>query len=311
MIGTITLSIELELGWGMHDKGEYGHLSQDRTAETQALNRLLDLADSYDLPITFDVVGHLLHSSCSGHHSGPHPAGWWAEDPGSNSVEAPLFYAPDLIAEIRERPVGHEITTHTYSHLLADEATMGQLDDELSKVSEVHSEHGISAPTTIVMPRHQTPSYTTLSNHGIKTIRTTIEGYTPSFSNLASKLWWLLMRTHPVSDLQTQDSLLETRVTPHPSLTAGSLPAGQLSPHPVFSTIPSTIRQRLHQEYLNGAIELAKNEGKHIHLWTHLYNFSNNSQWDVMKPALARIGQLYNNGEISVQPMRKLSEMVE
>jgi hypothetical protein len=311
MPGIITLSIELELGWGMHDKGEYGHLSRDRTAETRALNRLLDLADSYSLPITFDVVGHLLHSSCSGHHSDPYPTGWWSEDPGSNTMEAPLFYAPDLIAEIRERPVSHEITTHTYSHLLADEATTAQLDDDLSKVSKVHSKHGISAPTTIVMPRHQSPSYSILFNNGIDTIRTTIWEYTPSFSNPVSKLWWLLTRDHPVSDLQMRDDLLETTVTPHPSLTAVSLPAGQSSPHPVFSTIPNPIRQRLHQEYLNSAIGLAENKGSHVHLWTHLYNFSNDMQWNAIKPALTRIGQLYNNGEISVQPMRKLSEVVE
>lgn len=311
MSGLITLSIELELGWGMHDQGEYGHLSHDRTAETQALNRLLDLVDRYDIPITFDIVGHLLHSSCSGQHSDLYQPGWWSEDPGSNSMEDPLFYAPDLAAEIRERPVNHEITTHTYSHLLANEATTDQLDDELSKVSEVHLKHGISTPTTIVMPRHQSPSYTTLSSHGINTIRTTVKGYTPSFSNPVSKLWWLLTRDHPVSDLQIRDNLLETRVTPHPSLTATSLPEGQSSPHPALSIIPTSIRQRLHQEYLNNAIGLAENEGKHVHLWTHLYNFSNDVQWDTMKPALARIGQLYNDGEVSVQPMRKLSEMVE
>jgi len=311
MSGIITLSIELELGWGMHDKEEYGHLSRNRTTETHALNRLLDLADSYSLPITFDVVGHLLHSSCSGQHSGPHSIGWWSEDPGSTTVEDPLFYAPDLIAEIRERPVNHEITTHTYSHLLANEATTEQLDDELSKVSKAHSKHGLSAPTTIVMPRHQSPNYSTLSDNEIDTIRTTIEEYTPSFSNPVSKLWWLLTRDHPVSNSQMRDGLLETTVTPHPSLTAVSLPAGQSSPHPVFSAIPYPIRQRLHEEYLNNAIGLAENEGSHIHLWTHLYNFSNDLQWSAIKPALSRIGQLYSNGEISVQPMRELSEVVE
>ena len=158
MNGVVTLSIELELGWGMHDWAEYGHLSSDRSAETEALHRLLDLADRLDLPITFDIVGHLLHDSCSGSHPGFHPESWWDEDPGTCNDSDPLFYAPDLIREIRNRETDHELATHTYSHLLADEATAEELDDELATVNELHADVGLSAPTSIVMPRHQQPT---------------------------------------------------------------------------------------------------------------------------------------------------------
>ncbi|RLM56895.1 polysaccharide deacetylase family protein, partial [Halorubrum sp. Atlit-26R] len=142
MTGIVTLSIELELGWGMHDKAEYSHLSTDRAAETKALHRILDSADRHDLPITFDVVGHLFHESCTGSHAGPYPEDYWSEDPGTDEETDPHFYAPDLVREIQSRKTDHEITTHTYSHLLADNASAEQLHSELSRVKQIHSDFG-------------------------------------------------------------------------------------------------------------------------------------------------------------------------
>jgi peptidoglycan/xylan/chitin deacetylase (PgdA/CDA1 family) len=307
MTGVVTLSIELELGWGMHDRAKYDHLSSGRTAETQALYRLLDLADNYDIPITFGIVGHLLHDSCTGYHSGPHSSGWWSEDPGSNSDRDPLFYAPDLVSEIQDRRVNHELATHTYSHLLANEASADHLDDELSKVAETYSEFGLPSPVSIVMPRHQRPDYSVLADHGIETIRRPIEGYSQSFTNPVSKVWWLLTRDHPQSTIETRDELRETTVTPHPSLTSITLPAGQSAPHPVFSVIPRRIRQSLHRRYLVNAIDRAATEGSHVHLWTHIYNMANNDQWPLIKDELSHLAKRRNEGHILIKRMDELN----
>lgn len=58
MAGVITLSIELELGWGMHDIGEFDHLSEDRSAESETVRRLLDVCE--DLSI-LDLAPTFLH----------------------------------------------------------------------------------------------------------------------------------------------------------------------------------------------------------------------------------------------------------
>ncbi|MDL0131632.1 polysaccharide deacetylase family protein [Halobacterium salinarum] len=307
MGGVVTLSIELELGWGMHDKAEYGHLSEDRTAETKALRRILDLADHHDLPITFDVVGHLLHESCTGSHTGPYPEDYWSEDPGTDRETSPHFYAPDMVRKIRKRPTDHEFATHTYSHLLADEASSAQLDNELSKVQQVYSDFGIQKPTSIVMPRHQDPDYSVLIDHGITTIRQTIPDYEPSISNPVSKLWWLLSRKHPSSSIFTEQNLVETTVTPHPSLTAVYLPSGRSQPHPVFAAIPRKVRQSLHQRYLINAIDRAV-AGAHIHLWTHVYNLANDAQWVPIQKALSYLAQKYKNGDVEIKRMTELKQ---
>ena len=278
-------------------------------AETEALHCLLDLADRLDLPITFDIIGHLIHDSCSGSHPGPHPELWWNEDPGTYNDSDPLFYAPDLIREIRNRETDHEFATHTYSHLLADEATAEELDDELATVNELHADVGLPAPTSIVMPRHQQPDYSILVNHGIETIRRPMEDYGSSESNPVSTFWWLLTRDHPASTLKRQKGILETTVTPHPSLTATSLPAGQSRPHSVFAAVPKYVRKRLHNQYLLDAVDIAKEENRHIHLWSHLYNFANDLQWNTMKPGLNHIGNLQSNNKIDVVPMRNLLDL--
>ncbi|MFD1571292.1 polysaccharide deacetylase family protein [Halorubrum laminariae] len=308
MPGVVTLSVELELGWGMHDKQEYGHLSNDRSAETVALERLLSLADRYNIPITFDIVGHLLEDSCPGHHTGPFRDGWWTEDPGTDVESHPQFYAPDLVKEIQNREVDHEIATHTYSHHLAEVAPDEELAEELSKATAIHREFGLPSPKSIVMPRHQRPNYYVIKDNNIKTIRKPFEEYEPRFSNPVTKLWWLLTRNHPVSKVHRRKGLIETTVTPHPSLTAVSLPNGRSPPHPIFRTIPSRIRRRLHRQYLIKAMDQAIESNKHVHLWTHVYNFANDDQWEPMSAGLGHLGSLHDENQVLIKRMQELRE---
>jgi hypothetical protein len=307
MTGIVTLSIELELGWGMHDRAEYGHLSSDRSDETEALHHLLYIADRLDLPITFDIVGHLFHDSCTGSHPGPHPESWWTEDPGTDIDSDPLFYAPDLVREIRNRETEHELATHTYSHLLTDEATSEELDEELATVYDLHADAGLPAPISIVMPRHQEPDYSILADHGIETIRRPMEGYGRSDSNQISTFLWLLTRDHPPSTLERRNGILETTATPHPSLTAASLPAGQSRPHPLFSIIPRRIRQALHRRYLIDTVNRAAVENSHVHLWTHVYNMADGGQWEPISEGLEYLAERRDEGEILIKRMDELS----
>ena len=70
----VTISVEVELAWGLHDLSPEHRddiLSDNRRAESRALNRVLGIAAETETPLTFDVVGHLLHEDCSGTHEGP------------------------------------------------------------------------------------------------------------------------------------------------------------------------------------------------------------------------------------------------
>jgi len=42
---------------------------------------------------------------------------WYIHDPCTNHKENPSWYAPDVIQSILENPVGHDIGTHSFSHI--------------------------------------------------------------------------------------------------------------------------------------------------------------------------------------------------
>lgn len=91
MLGTVTISLEIELAWGVirsHPEKVDERFSADRRRETETLDRLLTLCDDLDIPVNFDVVGHLLLDSCSGRHDGPHPAQVFFRTP---TVEEPTL----------------------------------------------------------------------------------------------------------------------------------------------------------------------------------------------------------------------------
>lgn len=310
MPGIVTLSIELELGWGRHDQGFFSHLSPDRTAEDRVLTRLLEVCDAVDVPITFDVVGHLLHEDCPGSHSGAYPNGWWHHDPGTTADAAPLFYAPDMIREIRKRDVDHEICTHTYSHVLADEVPGSLLELELDRACQLHADHGLPRPESIVMPRHRDVDYDLLARHGFRTIRRPIADYGSPDGSLLSTVWWTFAREHPPCKIRKRDGIVETTCTGHPSLTATALPAGREPPPRHYRLLPRRAREALHRRYLRGAIDRASIDGEHVHLWTHLYNLSSPSQWRTVKPALERLAQVRDRGEVRIMPMRDLPGVV-
>ena len=307
MTGTVTLSMEIELGWGTHDKEDYGYFSPDASAESDMLAKLLDQCDSYEIPISFDVVAHLLHDSCCGEHTGPYPEGWWSEDPGTDPVQDPLFYAPDLVGMVRDAEVDHEICTHTYSHILTDQVSSEVIERELEKVSEAHKEFGIDQPHSIVFPRHQTPPLEVLDGHGIDVVRRPVEDY-DSPSGIVRKFFWALRRTHPVTGIETSDGVTETLCTPHPSLSTGLLPTGQKKAHPLLRLIPTSFRQNVQERYIRSAVDNAAEADGYVHLWSHLFNISNDAQQRPLMEGLRYISERRDGGDITVKTMSELSE---
>lgn len=282
MVGEVTISVEVELGWGYHDietDDRYTKLSHRRERETETLERFLDLLDKYRIPVSFDVVGHLFLHDCAGHHDGIYPDNWFFEDPGTKSSHNPLFYAPDLIDIIDAADTDHEICTHTFSHVLCDEVSDRTIKTELTKVQQLHQERLGEETVSLVTPRHRDVSLEAISDCGIEIMRVPTENLP---DGRLSRLYWYLFGSHPVRDLSQKQGITQTYTSPAMSLTAYHLPTGQTSPHPIFRVVPEAIRRRLHQRYLTNALERACEQDSNIHLWTHLHDMVNESQWPAM-----------------------------
>lgn len=300
--------MEIELGWGYHDidsSDRYRKLSKHREEETEALYRFLELLDEYNIPVSFDVVGHLFLDTCPGHHRGNYPEGWFWEDPGTNLEQDPLFYAPDLLNAISEAETDHEICTHTFSHVLCDEINEETLRDELELVQRLHREAYDKETVSLVTPRHRDVSRSVLKDCGIDILRVPTDDLP---EGRLSRLYWYLFGDHPVEDLKVEQGITETYTSPAMSLTAYHLPTGQTQPHPVFRAIPKWFRRKLHERYLMRGLDRACEQDSNIHLWTHLHDIANESQWPAITSFLEELDEKISDREARSATMKDLSQ---
>lgn len=307
MDGAITISMEIELGWGVHDLPGSSHLSEDGAAERAYLERLLDHCDDIDLPITFNVVGHLLETECDGRHDGPHPEGWFDNDPGTDAATDPLFYAPEVGPNIEARPTDHELCSHTYSHVPCGEVTPETATWELETAQAQLETLTGDRPKSFVPPRHSRPPANVLRDAGIEIMRMSVD---TSDRGRVSRLWELLMGPQPLFEPALVDGGVETYCTSYTSLTSAALPAGQRPVSTIFRTLPIAIRQQLQRWYLRRTVDAALATDRHCHLWCHLYDLANDVQWPVVKSFLTELAARRDRGDATVTTMETLNDRI-
>jgi hypothetical protein len=305
MAGVVTLSMEVELAWGVHDIGEFSHLSDDGGPERAYLESLLERCEAVDVPISFDVVGHLCQSACDGAHDGPHGPEWFDADPGTDAAADPLHYAPGMLRAIRDRPTGHELCTHSYSHVRCDEVGPATLAWELERAQSLLETVTGSRTGSIVPPRHGRPPADALRDADIEIMRMSRD---TSGRNVLARAKELVIGPHPTHEPRLVDGVLETYCTTYPSLTSSALPAGQRSPAAVFRTVPVRTRQYLQRRYLNRAVDRAAATDGYCHLWCHLYDLANEYQWPVIRAFLGDLADRRDRGEVRVLTMADLND---
>lgn len=307
MGGILTLSIEVELAWGDHDTGNLDRLSPGGETERRYLSDLLSVTEETQIPISFDVVGHLFLEGCSGTHDGPHREDWFRADPGTDYRADGLFYAPDMVDEIESSTVDHEICTHTFSHVLFDEISSDVCAWELETVQGLHRDRLGEATTSLVPPRHQSPPYDILKEQGIDVVRPAMDRQAQTMVHRFAEL---LAGPVPLSELRMEGDMVETYCTENPTLTAAALPSGQRKAHLAFRYIPTAIRQRLHLEKLKRATKAAAEADAHLHLWCHLFDLSNPQQFAVVTDYLEWLESYARDEELNIATMDELPAYV-
>ena len=128
----ITISADFELAWAWQWSKQKDALKtaiNKSRATRKNISNILEVAEKYNIPITWATVGHLFLKSCNSHKEMSqlksfendfwkfNNSDWFINDPYSNYKEEPHWYAPDLINQIIKSPVNHEIGCHTFSHI--------------------------------------------------------------------------------------------------------------------------------------------------------------------------------------------------
>jgi len=182
-MGDVVISLDAELAWGYHDRPTPP--TRMRAARSGWV-AALELFDQYEVPATWAVVGHLFLGECDGRHAG-HPLGaeWFDDDPGGSADEDGLWYAPEFVDAVADRPVGHELACHSFSHVeFGDERTTeAAAEREVTACLRAADRRGVSLDS-FVFPRNRVGHRAVLADHGFDCYR----GVRPKFTYEDSRL---------------------------------------------------------------------------------------------------------------------------
>jgi peptidoglycan/xylan/chitin deacetylase (PgdA/CDA1 family) len=181
------MSIDLELAWGFNYEllkgssiaGKYLRIIKERSRKNA--KKLLELSEEFQIPFTWGVVGHLFLSSCiRGENGLPHPdmprpaldvnKDWYSNDPCSNMLDDPLWYGTDMIKQILESKIEHEIACHSFSHTDFSKCSRKVALAEVRKCKEVMKDLGIE-PKSFIFPKNKIGHLDILEQEGFTTFR--------------------------------------------------------------------------------------------------------------------------------------------
>ncbi len=162
---SVSVSADFELNWAWRGRNEK-EVNLRGTRSRRNIPYILKILEIYDVPITWAIVGHLFLRDCNrstlgmAHPKMPRPTrnnrwqnDWYVHDPCTDFKRDPLWYAPDLIEQIIESKVQHEIGTHSFSHIdFSAECTNRELvRREIEECIAVMEPYGLQ-PRSLVFP---------------------------------------------------------------------------------------------------------------------------------------------------------------
>ncbi|MGY0392422.1 polysaccharide deacetylase family protein [Bizionia sp. KMM 8389] len=164
--GYFVISLDFELFWGLFDVKTTSNYHENLKNVHEVIPRLINLADSYNITLSFATVGFLfsknkqelleslpeLKPNYLNKQFTPYPL---IENVGKNEKVDPYHYAASLIELIKDNR-NHEIASHTFSHFYANEdgQTQEEFEADVIAAIKIAAKKNITIKT-IVFPRNQ------------------------------------------------------------------------------------------------------------------------------------------------------------
>jgi peptidoglycan/xylan/chitin deacetylase (PgdA/CDA1 family) len=246
--GKLTISIDLELAWGVWDHLTPEDLKMAEAAERPICTALIDLFERYQVPATWAVVAALLDEASSDRHPGP-KACW---------------FAPDIVERLVKTSAGHEIGSHSGRHIYFDTSDAAEAREDLAFAKSVHRANALPF-VSFVFPRGAAGHLDAVAAAGLRTFNYADVGWVEAARRAGR-------RAGQVANLV--DKLLP--IPPRPATVENS---GTLVHIPKSMLLMG--RNGLRRFVLPGVtrakmrlgLERARREGGTFHLWFHPSNF--------------------------------------
>ena len=177
MPGTLIVSLDFELFWGMQDVRTLESYRKNILGARAAIPQLLELFKKHGIHATWATVGFLFAEnarealsfapaeSVRPAYELPERSSYRLFSDPVLKTESGCFFAPDLIKMIASTP-NMEIASHTFSHYYCREPgqTKEQFRSDLKSAASIAAANGYTV-TSVVLPRNQSvPEYNTLLN---------------------------------------------------------------------------------------------------------------------------------------------------
>ncbi len=286
----LCISIDLELMWGRWDRIDASSIRLAEQAERPIVRRLLELAERYDIPMTWAVVGRVFDDA-PGFENPPGPRKAW--------------FAPELVEEIQNSPVAHDIGSHSHGHVYFDELGDAEASLDLERDLELRKRWGIPMRSW-VFPCNKIGHLDKLVKAGVEVYRTHDAGW----------LGWVrnhVPRLYPVGNLLDKmlpitPSLVEAQATSFDGYRAVALPSSTLllarNGLRRLALVSVSKRRWLH------ALEDAATQQKVFHAWFHPSNFyfDADTQFSILEDAFRDAAQKRDSGVLRISTMADFAE---
>lgn len=312
--GIFTISIDLELAWGVCDKPLTPKLRREIQQERYIVKKILSLFYKYNFQATWGIVAHLLLNRCDYENDLVHPEfkrpmaysfkqDWFFQHPVDQDDS--FWYGSDLIDSVIKALPKQEIASHSFCHIPYRESITSReaIDTDISLAKSIHTHHGL--PFDIfIFPRNMVGYKDLLAKQGIRAYRgKTIKWYErilhPYICRLLNLVYFIFGFTPKVADA----TIDETGMVNIPeSMLFLSRKGIRKFVYP--STLIRMARKGLKRSVSSGGI---------FHLWFHPSNFVYNTEkhLNALEEILKYAIQLREDGKLDILTMNDILQRVE
>lgn len=284
-IGKLTISIDLELAWGVWDWVKPEHLRMAQTAERPICAALIEVFDRYEIAATWAIVAALLDEpSAQGR-------------PGSKTC----WYAPDIIERLCGAKTRHEIGSHSGRHIYFDAASREEAQADLAFARDIHQAHALPF-RSFVYPRHAFGHADIVTAVGLRAYSYGDAGWFDAVrrvSDVPGRAAHLLDKLLPIAP-QPVTPELEGGIVHIPK---SMLLMGRNGPRRFI--LPAVTRRKL-----RAGLARAQETGRTFHLYFHPSNFyyRYEEQIETLGWFLAHAAEEASRGRIEIRTMGSYAE---